>query len=213
MERNRFKAMLLLCLVLTALPFLGNAQNGGTHFRLGLKTGVNFDQTQGEHLSSDFSGYFLSGFYVGFQAHRFRMQAEALFTQSTITTGSGFKDAFKQYLSEKGTELEKGTFSINELSVPLLFGFNLIPRAVWIEAGPQYTDAVSIKDINGFVKDVHQVITTGYVSAVAGIGIDLPFNFNLDCRYVMGLSDRNNTNIPIQWRSNHFQASLGFSFY
>lgn len=190
-----------------------NYAQSGTHFRLGIKAGANFDQTQGEHLQSDFSGYFFGGAYAGFQSTRIRVQAEALFSQNTITTGNGFKDAFQNYLSEKATQLKSGTFEMNELSVPILVGFNIIPKFLWIEAGPQYTKVVSIKDLDGFVTNVEDVVKTGYVSGLAGVTVELPLNLNVSVRYVFGLSDRNNTDVPGFWRTNHIQASAGFSIF
>lgn len=210
-----FFVAISLMIIATIRPFTSFAQQKAEpdHFRLGLKTGVNFDKTQGEHLNSDFSGYFFGGIYVGFQSKRIRLQAEALFSQNNITTGAGFKDAFQKYLSEKGKELESGTFKTDELSIPLIFGYNLIPNAIWIEAGPQYTDVASIKDLDGFVNNAKQVVKKGYVSGLVGLSVELPLNFNLSVRYVFGLSNRNNTDVPVSWKSDHIQAAVGFTFF
>lgn len=205
------KILLVALFPAIILPFQSHAQSD-THLRLGIKAGANFDQTQGTHLETDFSGYFFGGAYAGIQFSKVRVQAEALFSQNTITTGDGFKDAFQNYLSEKGAQLKNGTFKMNELSVPVLVGFNIIPKLLWIEIGPQYTAVVSIKDLDGFVTNVKDVIKTGYVSGVAGASVALPLNLNLSVRYVFGLTDRNNTDVPDYWRSSHIQASVGFSF-
>lgn len=209
MKFSKILSAILLAAILA--PFQSFAQSA-THLRLGIKAGANFDQTQGEHLETNFSGYFFGGAYAGLQFTRVRIQAEALFSQNTITTGAGFKDAFQNYLSEKGEQLKSGTFKMNELSVPILVSFNVIPKLIWIEAGPQYTAVVSIKDIDGFVTNVEDVVKNGYVSGVVGASLELPLNFNVGVRYVFGLTDRNNTSVPDNWKSSHIQASVGFSF-
>lgn len=192
----------------TALPFQSQAQG----LRLGIKAGVNFDKTQGEHLDGAFSGYFLGGAYAGLQFTKFRVQAEALYSQNTMTTGSNFKNAFDNYISEKGKELKSGTFEMNELSVPIVLGFNIVPKLLWIEAGPQYTAAISLKDKDGFVTDVENVVKKGYVSGLVGASLELPLSLNVTVRYVFGLTDLNNTDVSEQWRNRRIQATVGYSF-
>lgn len=201
-----FVASLLLSAM--ALPLQSQAQG----LRLGIKAGVNFDKTQGEHLNGSFSGYFLGGAYVGLEFTKFRVQAEALYSQNKMTTGSSFKDAFNNYISQKGEELKSGTFEMNELSVPVVFGVNIVPKLLWIEAGPQYTATISMKDKDGFVTDVENVVKKGYVSGLVGASLELPLSLNVTVRYVFGLTDRNNTDVPDQWRSSHIQATVGYSF-
>lgn len=203
---------LLPSVALLALLSFCSRQSHAQGLHLGIKAGVNFDQTQGEHLNEDFGGYFLGGAYVGIHFSRVRVQAEALFSQNKITTGSGFKNAFENYLSEKGEELKNGTFKMNELSIPVLVGFNVVPKLLWVEVGPQYTAVVSIKDVDGFVKSAKDVVKNGYMSGVVGAELELPLHLNVGLRYVFGLSDRNNTNVSDNWRSSHFQATVGYSF-
>jgi len=190
------------------MPLHSQAQK----FRLGIKLGANLDHTQGKDLESKFNGYFLGGAYAGVQFTKFRVQAEALFSQSQMTTGDNFKAAFGNYLSANAASLKNGTFKMNELSIPVTVGFNLLPKLLWIEAGPQYTAVVSIKDVNDFVRESKDVIKSGYMSGVVGASLDLPFSLNAGVRYVFGLSDRNNTDVPDHWRTSHIQIYVGYSF-
>lgn len=190
------------------LPLESNAQN----FRLGIKIGANMDKTQGTHLGNDFSGYFLGGAYAGVQFTKVRIQAEALFSQSQITTGDNFNEAFKQYIRDGKQDLKGGTFKMNELSIPVLVGFNIVPKFLWIEAGPQYTAVVSINDVDGFLKESKDVIKSGYMSGLVGASVELPFSLNAGVRYVFGLSDRNNTDVPEHWKTSHIQIHVGYSF-
>lgn len=195
---------------LFCFSFTSQAQE--THFRLGIKAGVDFDRNEGVHLKEEFKGYFLGGAYLGFQVFRVRIQAEALFSQNTITTGPNFKEAFKNYISENGERLSSGTFKVNELSIPLIFGYSLIPHGLWIEVGPQYTSVISVNDVDEFLKDVDQVLETGYVSGLVGLGIELPLNLNLDVRCIFSISDRNQADVPEHWRNERIQAAIGLTF-
>ncbi len=101
---------------------------------------------------------------------------------------------------------------MNELSIPVLVGFNILPKLLWLQAGPQYTGVVSINDVDGFVKETKDVFKSGYLSGVVGAELELPFSLNAGVRYIFGISDRNNTNVNETWRSSHFQIHVGYSF-
>jgi hypothetical protein len=202
-------ASLLLTAATAITPSTAQAQS----LRLGIKAGVNFDKTQGRHLDGAFSGNFLGGAYVGVGFQKVRIQAEALFSQSTVTTGDNFKDAFTSYLSENAHNLREGTFRMNELSIPVLVSFNVVPKLLWLQAGPQYTGVVSINDVNSFLKESEDVFKTGYVSGVVGAELELPLSLNAGLRYVFGISDRNNTNVSEAWRTSHFQVHVGLSLF
>lgn len=205
---NLFKAVAFALLGTCAASSPAHAQK----FRLGVKAGVNMDKTQGDHLEGSFKGYFMGGAYIGLQFSKVRVQAEGLFSQSRITTGDNFKDAFRQYIRDGKQDLKNGTFKMNELSIPLMIGFNLVPKFLWIEAGPQYTAVVSIKDEDDMLKEPERVFNEGYVSGAAGVALELPLNLNMGVRYVFGLSDRNNSDVPEHWKTSHIQIHIGYSF-
>lgn len=199
-----------LALLMTAFfqPNRAEAQN----FRLGIKLGANMDRTAGDEIENKFNGFIFGGAYAGVKFTKVRVQAEALFSRSTITTSDNFKTAFKDYLSGSAQDLKNGTFKMNELSIPVMVGFNLVPKLLWIEAGPQYTAVVSVKDVDGFLAESKRVFKTGYVSGMVGASLELPFSLNAGLRYVFGLSDRNNTDVPEHWKTSHIQLHVGYSF-
>lgn len=200
-------------LVLFALSFFSFQNNSqAQNLRLGAKIGANIDRTSGDDLNSNFGGYFLGGIYGGVQISKIRVQAELLFSQTTISTGTNFRTAFHDYINTNVGSVQNGTFKMTELSIPVVIGINLVPKLVWLELGPQYTSVVSIQDKNSFLKETENVFKKGYFSGFIGLGLELPFNLNVGARYVMGISDRNNTNVKDSWRTNHVQVSLGYSF-
>lgn len=179
---------------------------------LGIKAGATFDKTQGDNLDGKFSGYFLGGAYAGVRFTAVRVQAELLFSQSRVYTGDNFGSAFKDYVTGAGAGIKEGTFKMNELSIPVLVGFNVVPKLLWLQAGPQYTGVVSVKDVNGLVRETKDVFKNGYLSGVVGAELQLPFSLNAGLRYIFGISDRNNTNVNETWRTSHFQLHVGYSF-
>ncbi len=178
---------------------------------LGLKAGVNLDRTGGDHLDGKFAGSFLGGAFVGVKFSKIKVQGELLFSQGKVTTGDNFGSAFKGYLKNSVDSLKEGTFKMNELSIPIIVSLNVVPKLLWIHAGPQYTGVVSIKDVDGLVKGTKDVFKSGYLSGVVGAELELPFSLNAGVRYVFGISDRNNTNVSESWRTSHFQIHVGFN--
>jgi len=200
-----------VAMAIVACSFL-SFQSKAQDLRLGLKAGASFDKTQGRNLKNEFNGTILGGAFLGIDIKKVRVQGELLFSQSKITTGDNFKDAFGNYVDNSATSIRNGDFKMNELSVPVLVGFNILPKRLWLMAGPQYTGVVSIDDVHGLVRETKDVFKTGYLSGVVGAELELILGLNAGVRYVFGISDRNNTNVSESWRTSHIQVHLGFSF-
>lgn len=178
---------------------------------LGIKAGVNMDKTSGDHLEGDFNGYFLGGAYVGVKFTAIRIQGELLFTQSSITAGDNFKDAFGNYVKNVPSTIKNGSYKSSDLSIPITVGFNVVPKLLWVYAGPQYTGVVSTDNVDDFYDDSKDILKKGYVSGVIGADVSLPFHLNAGARYIFGLSDRNNTNIGDSWKTHQIQLHVGFT--
>lgn len=180
-------------------------------FRIGIMGGANVERTNGTSISGNFTGTFMGGGYIGVGGKKLKIQADFLFSQGVIRTGPNFKTAFKDYISENASNIKEGSFELDELSIPVAIGINLLPKVLWLEIGPQYTAIVSITDERSFLKETEKVFTKGYISGIAGLYLELPLNFNLGVRYIAGISDRNNTPINDIWKTDKFQVRLGFS--
>lgn len=179
---------------------------------LGIKAGAGFNQTSGPSLEGDFKGNFLGGVYGGVRLAKLKIQVEALFSQTTMVTGSSFNSAFHQYINESAQGVKEGTFKLNELSIPLTVGIRVAPKVLWAELGVQYTGVVSVKDVNSFLKASEDVFKNGYMSALVGVRADLPFKLNVGARYVYGLSNRNNSQVDEKWGTSQIQIHVGYSF-
>lgn len=204
--KSTFGKAAMLCSLLFA-SYGAGAQN----LDLGIKAGVNMDRTGGDHLDGKFAGSFLGGAYVGVRFSKVKVQGELLFSQGKVSTGDNFGQAFSSYLKDGVSSAKEGTFKMNELSIPVTVGFNILPKLLWIHAGPQYTSVVSIKDVDGLVRESKDVFKSGYISGVVGAEVQLPFSLNAGLRYIFGISDRNNTDVPDSWRTSHIQLHVGFN--
>lgn len=178
---------------------------------VGLHVGANMDQTIGKDLKGKFNGTFLVGLYGGLRFKKVGVNAELNFSQTTITTGDNFRNAFGNYIKSSASNVKEGTFKLNELSIPVLISYNVYSR-LWIQLGPQYTAVVSIKDKNEFLNAPKEVFKTGYISGVAGLWVDLPFHLKVSGRYIFGISDRNNSTVDQTWRTGQVQLAVGYSF-
>lgn len=200
-----------LCILITISFLFSVNELYAKDLRLGIMGGVNIERTSGDVLSENFEGTFLGGAYIGLGGQRLKIQADFLFSKNTITTGRDFKTAFNDYLTENGKKLKNGTFQMNELSIPIAIGINIIPKFLWFEIGPQYTAIVSIKDEDDFLKESKRVFKTGYVSGILGLYIELPLHLNLGVRYIAGITDRNNSTVNDTWKTDKLQLRLGLS--
>src|SRR5690606_11374836 len=179
---------------------------------LGIKAGAGFNQTNGPSLQGEFNGNFVGGAFLGIRSAKIKIQAEALFSQSTVVTGSSFNEAFNQYIRESSQDLQEGNFKMNELSIPLTVGIRVVPNLLWVELGAQYTRIVSVNDVNSFLKASEDVFKNGYTSAVIGLSADLPLKLNLGARYLYGLSNRNKSEVDEKWGTSQIQIHVGYSF-
>lgn len=178
---------------------------------LGIHVGANMDYTVGDALNNGFNGTFLAGVFGGIRFKKAGVSAELNFSQNTITTGDNFSDAFGQYIKDGTQQGKKGTFKLNELQIPVLFNYNIYSR-LWIQAGPQFSAVVSIKDKDDLLKSTKDVFKSGDVSGVVGLWLDLPFHLRASGRYVFGLSNRNNTDVDQNWRTGQIQIAVGYNF-
>jgi hypothetical protein len=206
------KAFKFTCIATALMACLCTATT--THAQkiyLGIKAGANFDKTNGDHLDGSFQGHILGGVYGGVRFSMVRIQAELLFTQSTVTTGDNFSQAFGQYVNNGVSNVKNGNFKTSELAIPVTVGVNIVPKLLWICAGPQYTGVVSTKNVDQFFNDSKDIVNKGYMSGVVGAELELPFKLNAGVRYIFGLSDRNNTDVNESWKTNQFQLHVGFT--
>ncbi len=182
-----------------------NAQN----LHVGIKAGATVYNNSGRELSGKFNAFPFGGVYLGFSGEKMSLIAEGLFTQTRMVTGDNFNQVFNGYIRNGKEQVRNAEFSFTELSVPVLVGFKALPFT-WFEIGPQFTKIVNMNDRDEILNEVTNVHKDSYVSAVIGARVKLPLRLHITGRYVMGLSNRNNTDVSERWTTQHFQLGVGF---
>lgn len=208
---NRIYA--LLTGILLTLPFLAQAQGPGLGLKLkaGVKLGVNMAQLDGKSWDNGYKANLLGGLFLGVRGGRAGVQIEALFSQSSYRTGNTFYDLYNGYYNDIKDSVKEGAFRVNYLNIPILFQVKILNN-VWLQLGPQYSGVVSVKDVDGLLKDAEGLFKGGELSGVGGLWIDLPFHLNVGGRYVIGLSDLNETTVDEKWKTKTIQFHVGYSF-
>lgn len=208
------RVLLFLALAILGMGPFAMAQEGDPTNRVrvsvGPKIGMNFSKLDGESWENGYKTNLLGGAWLSIHGERFGIQIEGLFSQTTYTTGQDFDEIYKQYLEAGKDSLQNGMFRLNYFNIPVLAQVKLINR-VWLQVGPQYSGLVSVKDVDNFVKDAESLFKNGTISLVTGLHIDLTRHVNVGGRYVMGLSNVNNTGLET-WKQRDIQVHLGYRF-
>lgn len=195
-------------IALAGLSLLANSSQA-QNLHVGIKAGATIYNNSGKEISGKFNVFPFGGAYLGFSGEKMSLIAEGIFTQTRMVTGDNFNQVFNGYIRNGKEQIQHAEFSFSELSVPVLVGFKAFP-ATWIEVGPQFTKIVSMNDRDEVLKEITNVHKDSYVSAVVGVRIKLPLHLHVTGRYVMGLSNRNNTDVSERWTTQHFQLGVGF---
>ncbi len=195
-------------IVLAGLSLFAH-QSNAQDLHVGIKAGATVYNNSGKELSRKFNAFPFGGVYLGVSGEKVSVIAEGLFTQTRMVTGDNFNQVFNSYIRNGKEQIQNAEFSFTELSVPVLVGFKALPFT-WFEIGPQFTKIVNMKDRDQILNEVSNVHKDSYVSAVIGARVKLPFRLHATGRYVLGLTNRNNTNVSERWTTQHFQLGVGF---
>lgn len=208
------RILLLIAILILGTGSFARADDGSaaskTSFNAGLKLGVNLSRLEGQSWEAGYKTNMLGGAYLALNGGRFGLQIEGLFSQTTYVTGSSFDEIYKEYVQAGKDSLENGRFRLGYFNIPVLLQMRLLSR-VWLQAGPQYSGNVSVKDLDNFVKDAESLFKNGTVSFVTGLTIDLTRHVNVGGRYVIGLTDIEDSGLE-SWKQRDIQLHLGWRF-
>lgn len=178
------------------------------HFHIGAKIGANVYKNTGADIENKYSGFPLGGVYIGASGEKMSLHIEGLFTQTTMIAGNNFNQVFKSYLAAGKDQVLGAKFSFTEFSVPVLVGFKALPFT-WFELGPQFTKVVAMTDKEAVLQEIKNVHKDSYISGAIGLRIKLPLHLQATGRYIFGITDRNNSDVSENWRTQHFQLAIG----
>jgi len=206
MKTGNMKRILLFSLLATNLCLATANAQSPVKPDLGIKLGANFSQLGGDHWEQSYQPGFLAGAIFGVRKHKVGLQVELLVNSAHYTT----KDLVDS--------IRKGDFRATYFDIPVMFEYRLVgaklaPK-VWIMAGPQFSNLMSIKSLNDYAGDVKKTFNSGTISAVLGLEVRYA-KFTLGGRYVLGVTNVNNEDVSTikqSWNSRSGQVYLGFRF-
>ncbi len=165
------------------------------HFDLGIKAGLNYEQLNGDGVSSNYKPGFQGGIFMGLHKKKIGVQVEGLVS-------------FSKY--DIADSINKGEFKATYINIPVLFEYKIVPL-LWLQIGPQYNGIISVQSSDAAVKDAKAIFKSGAVSGVGGLELRLPFRINVGARYVLGLSNLNNETSDA-WKQRMLQVHVGLVF-
>lgn len=208
------KYVLLLSLIALLLPAIAGAQlPPKPNIDLGVKVGANFAQLRGDSWESGYKTNYLAGIFTGLRFKKFGVQVEGFFSQTKYrTVGKSFyRDYPSVQYRQPVDSTQSGNFGVGYINIPVLLQFKVLPM-LWVQAGPQYSGIVSVRDADDLVQDSKDLFRNNDFCGVVGLEAKLPVKVVIGARYVFGLSSINNTSTSGAWQQNTIQLHVGLSF-
>lgn len=195
---NRKISLLLLATTLTTLSF---AQGG---FHAGIKGGANVDKVAGKSFDEEFRhGYNLGAFAEINFNKKWGIQPEVLWNQTNTKTSSDFNEIYPSGISDVQN------VKLNYLSIPIFLTYRPI-KPLSLMAGPQF--GILIDQNRTLLQNGGDAFKKGDFSMVAGAQLNIAA-FKVGARYQVGLSNINDIDNQDKWKSQGFQAYVGFRLF
>ena len=165
---------------------------------LGAKIGANFEQLTGDSWENKYKPGIVFGVFGGVHKNNWGVKAEVLFNTAQYTV----------------SDITNAKFKTVTLNVPVLVEYKIVPR-LWVQAGPQFNSILSVKSDNSIYDNPKEFFNTSSINIVGGLEARLPAHFVAGARYILGITDLNNTSLSGSnnaWRTRTIQAYVGFRF-
>ncbi len=183
-------------LVTFLFTFIAVFTFGQVKLGIGIKAGANFANTNISSINSDAITSFHAGAYALIKAGNIGVQPEVLISRQ----GSEFS------LRGESAELD-----LSYLNIPVMLKFYL-PLGLNVQAGPQFGILKKAEDKVG--SDIKNKLKSSDLSVGFGAGWDASFGLQLSARYLLGLSDINDTlGFTNEIKSKIFQVSIGYQLF
>jgi hypothetical protein len=191
--------------LLAKTPIVGKVKKIVPKVTLGIKAGLNLQQTSGNLADNAFNAGFLGGVFVGLTKKKIGVQVEGLVKSAKVDYQPSFSPG-----TGASVKYHVNTVSLN---IPVLFEYKLFWR-IWGQVGPQFSTILTAEESS---KDVKKQFNTTNFDGVIGLQAILPAHFTLSARYILGLTNMNKTVVTYNgavdtWNERSVQIALGFSF-
>lgn len=207
------KSFYTALLAIASVAGISNSSFAGERSPLisGVKAGIHMSQIDGHSWDQTFRVNLHGGMFLGVRGRSVGVQTEVNFNQNTYKTGSDFHQIFKSYYNDIKDSVKQGSFVVNTITVPLLFQVRPF-LGVWLQAGPEYSMVLSVKDKDQLLTDTKAMFNRGAVNGVLGVWLQHGRHFNSGARYVFAVTDLNNSTIKDAWGGKSIQLHLGLNF-
>lgn len=178
------KFLILIVLLGTGL----NLSAQGLDF--GVKAGVNFSSVRDASGLDNRTGFVAGVFAGGKLGDKLGLQADLLYSQ-------------------QGAEFELGDFNLDYVNVPIVVKYYLSDNFNF-HVGPQFGVLINDDAQTVVGETINDIATNNFdITAVLGLGFDLPMGIRLEGRYNFGLSDVAKTE---GGKNSVVTLSVGYSF-
>lgn len=217
--KNNFKHNKMRKLFLLAIIFLTSVVSVSAQANFGIKGGVNFASILGDTPSGL---RYRTSFNVGIVAE-IEASSNTSIQPEIMYSGQGFHFNGGLVGGINGVVLEEDNYELNYLNIPVVFKY-YINDELTLESGPQVGFLLSAKTQDGTVDSstLEDNLTTATFDFVIGFGYKFENGFNLNARYIAGLSNiwkgYVKTPPPGYWyydygkRNSVFQLTIGYYF-
>lgn len=213
-------AFLLLCILSQSSSARAQAMGAANPTRrshvlpklyAGVKFGANFSYLSGRDWENGVKSNLVSGLYAGVKGVGFGFQMEGLFEQSDYISGNSFHELYRSYYNDLRDSLQKGTFRVNKLCLPVLLQMR-VSRLFWLQAGVQFYGVVSVRDNARLLKDAKELFRSGSTAGLLGATIHIG-NADLGGRFVFDFNNLNNIYSAEVWRQYMLQFHVGVKLF
>jgi hypothetical protein len=190
-----------IIVIITGIFLLNNANAQSPFFELGIKGGANMTKISGKSFQNEYQLNYLLGAFADLNfSNHVGIQPELLFSQTSSTTSSSFDDIYKDISSQFLSNVH-----LHYLSIPVLLSVG--GKLIRVQAGPQFS--ILLNSNENLLQNSESAFSTGDVSMVGGLQINLPFHLTAAARFVAGLNNINDINNSDKWRNQQIQLSVG----
>ncbi|HYF33599.1 MAG TPA: porin family protein [Chitinophagaceae bacterium] len=194
---RKISFLLLLSMIITSLSF---AQG----FHMGVKGGANVGKIDGKSFQEEFRhGYNLGAFAEINFNKKWGVQPEVLWNQTNTRTSNDFNEIYPHGIADVRN------VKLNYLSIPILLSYRPI-KPLSLQVGPQF--GVLIDQDKNLLQNGTEAFKSGDFSMVGGAQLNLG-GFKAGARYVVGLNNLNDIDNQDKWKSQGFQAYVGFRLF
>lgn len=195
---RKISFLLLLSMTIASLSF---AQGG---FHVGVKGGANVNKIDGKSFEEEFRhGYNLGAFAEINFNKKWGIQPEVLWNQTNTRTSSDFNDIYPHGLADVRD------VKLNYLSIPILLTYRPI-KPLSLQVGPQF--GVLLDESRSLLQNGGEAFKSGDFSMVGGAQLNIG-GLKVGARYVVGLNNLNDIDDQDKWKSQGFQAYVGFRIF